>query len=267
MRALTRFFWVGGMPVLLALVFTSCNLQKNTQLFRDEKYEAIYKEGVKRGESIIRRFPTSDTLQYYRYKIQSGDELRIRFLNLPPELAQGSFEIKADEKYIVNIDGYLSTPLIGRLYVKDKTTEEVQKKLTMEYHQFYRAPSIDVSVSNLKVYLYGEGKQQGVVILPTERTHLLEALAIAGGVPSTAKRHKIKILRGDLNNPQIIWVNLNRIDILGDEDLYMRSGDVIYIEPRNVQAFVNAVQPYTTFVNVIMVLPTVYLLIRSFTGK
>jgi polysaccharide export outer membrane protein len=247
-------------------ILTGCNVQKKViQPFRDEKYESIYREGVKRGEAIIRRFPTTDTLQYYRYRIQSGDELRIRFLNLPPELAQGSFEVKADEKYIVNIDGYLATPLIGRLYVGNKTTEEVQKKITQEYSQYFKNPSIDVSVSNLKIYLYGEGKQ-GVIILPTERTHLLEALAIAGGVPREAKSNKIKIIRGDPTNPQIIWVNLNQIAVLKDEDLYMRSGDIIYLEPRNLYLFVREFQPYSTLLTVFTVVPTIYLLVRTFTG-
>jgi len=248
---------------VFGLFMTSCGgLQRQTQLFRDERYEKIYKEGRKQKFAIIRRFPPVDTVASYRYKLQQGDELRIRFLNLPPELAQGTFEIKADEKYIVNFEGYVTAPLIGKVFVLGKTTEDVNRILSKEFSAYFPNPSIDIAVSNLKVFIYGEGKQ-GVITLPTERTHLLEALAIAGGVPNTAKRHKVKIIRGDLKNPQIIWVDLNYIEALSDPDMYMRSGDVIFLESRNLALIAREVTPYATFVNIISLLATTYLIVRS----
>lgn len=238
------------------------SLQKKTQLFRDDRYEKIYEAGRKKKLPIIRRFPPVDTIANYRYKLQQGDELRLRFLNLPPELAQGSFDVKADEKYIVNFEGFVSVPLVGKLHVANMTTEDVSRLLIREFSIYYPNPAIDVAVSNLKVYLYGEGKQ-GVIILPNEKTHLLEALSLAGGVPSTAKRHKIKIIRGDLKNPQIIWVDLNYLESLSDPDMYMRSGDVIYLESRNLALIAREVIPYATFVNIFSLLGTTYVIIRN----
>jgi len=242
---------------VVALGATSCAPE---QVFHSKDYEKIYKAGRKQGLTVIRRLPIEDSLQYYRYRVLPGDELRVRFLNLPPELAEGSFGIEADAKYIVNIDGMVAVPLVGRLRARDRTTDQLEDTLTQMYAQYFPAPNIDVSVANLKVHVYGEAANQGVILLPTERTHLVEALAIAGGVPRTARADKVKIIRGHLRNPQIIWVDLRKVEGLSQDDLYMRSGDIIFLETRPMQAFVRELQPYATTINIITILPSLYLL-------
>ena len=249
--------------LFFTLLFSSCGVHKRVGVFNDPKYEEVYKEGKKANQAVIRLKPTRDTLQYYRYRLQPGDELRVRILNLPPELAEGSYELEADARYIVNIDGYVHLPLAGRLFVQDKATEEVRRKLFEVYAAYFNQPNVEVMVSNLKVFVFGESDQQGVVILPTERTHLLEALALSGGVPQYAKSDKIKIIRGNLNDPQIIWVNLNYISALREEDLIMRSGDIIYLETRTIPLLLREAAPYLVFVNIITILPTLYLVFRT----
>lgn len=261
--AFYRHCWRASGFLLSALVlFTSCALQNRTQLFRNPAHEKVYKAGVKKGLSLIKLKPTQEDLQYYRYRINQGDEIRVRFLNLPPELGEGVYKLEPDGKYIVSTDGYIALPLLGRIYVQHKTTDEIQKKLFAEYAAYFPIPSLDVSVTNLKVYVFGEGRQ-GVIILPNERTHLIEALALAGGVPNSAKPYKIKIIRGNLQDPQIIWVNPRDITVLGSQELYMHSGDVIYLEPRNMQLFIREVAPYTTVINLVTLLPTIYILLRN----
>lgn len=251
----------------LAGMMSGCGLQKQTNLFRDPQHEEVYKQGRKAGQAVIRLKPTRDTLRYYRYRIQPGDELRVRLLNLPSELGQTAFDLQADSRYLVNIDGYIQLPLAGRLYVQDKVTDDVRRKLEEAYAAYFPQPNVELTVSNLKVYLYGDARRQSltpsVIQLPTERTHLIEALALGGGVPYTAKSYKIKIIRGRLDDPQVIWVDMNQVAALRDEDLYMRSGDIIYLETRNVPLFLREAQPYLIFINVFTIIPTFIILIRT----
>lgn len=244
------------------LFLNACAMQSKTQMFRNAEHEKVYRAGAKAGKSIIKLNESQQNLEYYRYRISVGDELRIRFLNLPPELAKGAHEIQVDTRYLVTTEGYVAIPLIGKIYVRGKTVEEIQRKLILEYTAYYPNPVIDVNVTNLKVFIFGEGRQ-GVVILPNEKTHLIEALALAGGIPNSAKPHKVKIIRGTLNNPEVIWVNTRDISVLSAQELYMQAGDIIYLEPRNLQLFIREVAPYTTVINLVTLVPTFYILLRN----
>jgi polysaccharide biosynthesis/export protein len=250
--------------ILVSILLSSCQLQDKSRLFRTPESEAVYRKGRKQDLPIIRLKPKPNDTTEYRYAIQPGDEIRVRFLNLPPELAEGNFGVEADEKYIVNTNGYLATPLIGPITAMGLSIADLQAELIKAYSVYYHQPSIDVSVSNLRVYIYGEARTQGVVVLPNEKTHLIEALALSGGILNSAKTQKIKIIRGNLNDPQIIWVDLRKAYGLRDKDLYMRSGDIVYIETRNLTLFVREAQPYTTLINVLTLLPTFYILFVSF---
>ncbi len=249
------------------LLAAGCSLQRDTNLFRDPVHEKYYRKGRRAGQAVIRLKPGIDSLRNYRYRIQSGDELRIRLLNLPAELGQTAFELKADERYVVNVDGYIHLPLAGRLYVQDRFTEEVRLRIEEAYSLYFPKPTVELTVTNLKVYLYGDsrrmGGQQSVILLPTERTHLIEALAIGGGIPYTTKAHKVKIIRGRLDDPQIIWVDMNRVSALRDEDLFMRSGDIIYLESRFMPLLLREAQPYIVLINLFTLVPTIIILIRT----
>lgn len=247
--------------LIMSVALQSC--QNKATLFRSKTHEDYYKSRRKERLPVVKLKPESDQAEYYRYKINPGDELRIRFLNLPPELAEESFEIKSDEKYIVSTDGYITPPLSGRIFVAGKSTDEVQKVLVSAFSDYFPSPSIEVAVTNLKIFVMGEVQLQGVITLPTERTHLIEALALAGGVPRTAKMNKVKIIRGELDNPQVIWVDLQQIESLEDDALYMRSGDVVVLEPRNLLVIVRELQPYSSLLNVLTLLPTFYFFLRT----
>lgn len=255
--------WLRAVLLLMvaATVLQSC--QSKATLFRSKTHEEYYKSRRNEKLPVVKLKPERDTLAYYRYKINPGDELRVRFLNLPPELAEESYEIKSDEKYVVSTDGYITPPLSGRIFVAGKSTDEVQKTLVSAFGDYFPSPSIEVAVTNLKIFVMGEVQLQGVITLPTERTHLVEALALAGGVPSTAKMDKVKIIRGEFDDPQVIWVDLQQIESLEDDALYMRSGDVVVLEPRNLLVIMREIQPYSTLLNVLTLVPTFYFFLRT----
>ena len=67
--------------------------------------------------------------------------------------------------------------------------------------------------------------------LQNENTTLFEVLAQTGGIFSEGNASRIKIIRGDLKNPNIYLVDLSTIDGMKQADLNMQAGDIIYIDP------------------------------------
>jgi polysaccharide export outer membrane protein len=77
----------------------------------------------------------------------------------------------------------------------------------------------------------GTGGRGTVVNLKNENTTLIEALATAGGVTETGKAYKVKLIRGDTRNPQIMLIDLSTVEGLKQSNLLLQANDIIYVEP------------------------------------
>ena len=56
---------------------------------------------------------------------------------------------------------------------------------------------------------------------------------------------------------------MNQVAALRDEDLYMRSGDIVYLETRDLPLFLREAQPYLIFINIFTIIPTLIILFRT----
>ena len=88
-----------------------------------------------------------------------------------------------------------------------------------------------LKITSRVVYVFfGDGGQGKIVTLEEDHTSLIEALAAAGGISEWGKAYKIKIIRGDLKNPQIFLVDLSTVEGMKKSSLYVQSNDIVYIE-------------------------------------
>lgn len=135
-------------------------------------------------------------------------------------------------KYLVEIDGFIKLPVLGRVKVKDMTVKETEKMLETQYATYYQKPFIQLKVLNRRVLIFpGSGGTGRVVPLENENTTLIEALAIAGGIAPTGKAWKIKLIRGDTRSPQIQLIDLSTIEGMKQSNLLLQANDIIYVEP------------------------------------
>jgi polysaccharide export outer membrane protein len=78
------------------------------------------------------------------------------------------------------------------------------------------------------------GKAQ-IVELNQSPTSIIEVIAKAGGILGSSRANKIKVIRGDLKNPQVIEVNLATIEGVRKSAMDVLPNDIIYIDSkRNV---------------------------------
>ena len=127
----------------------------------------------------------------------------------------------------VRPDGKISIPLIGEMPASGKTATQLQQEITLKYAQFVSAPAVTVVVKEVnspKVSVLGEVKNPGVYKIK-ERSTLLDAIAMAGGLTEYAKKDKITIIRVDpAGDQQRIKVNL-------DDYFKGRNTDPFYVLP------------------------------------
>jgi polysaccharide export outer membrane protein len=135
-------------------------------------------------------------------------------------------------QYLVEPDGNMKLPIIGKLKLAGLTIREAEKFLETQYANFYNKPFVVIRVVNRRVTVFpGTGGSGRMVNLDNESTTVIEALALAGGITNTGKARKIKLIRGDLRNPRVILIDLSTIEGLKQGNLLLQANDIIYVEP------------------------------------
>lgn len=154
----------------------------------------------------------------------------------------GGTTIPGSTQYVVQADGTVHLPLVDRVYVRGLSLIQADSVLKTRYSEFYKEPFIKTAVSNNRVIILGA--PGGLVInLANDNMNLLEVLALAGGPDGGAaggstgiarnggRIDNIRIIRGDLKNPQVQFINLNTLEGMRRGNLQVEPNDIIYIQP------------------------------------
>ncbi|QNH62815.1 polysaccharide biosynthesis/export family protein [Hymenobacter sediminicola] len=155
---------------------------------------------------------------------------------------QGAGQTANFSEFLVQTDGYVTLPLINRVRLSGYTLLQADSVLQIKYSEFYKGVFVTTRVTNNRVIVLGSPGGR-IVPLTNDNMNLLEVLAAAGGVDgasgagaatlyrSGGKVSNIRIIRGDLKNPQIEQVDLTTINGMRRANLQMEPNDIVYIEP------------------------------------
>lgn len=151
------------------------------------------------------------------------------------------------QRILIEFDGFMKLPKLGRTYMEGLTIRQAELVLEDKFSQFYNDPFVRLTVTNKRVTIIAGGNSN-VVTLQNENTTLFEALAAAGGVPNDGLAHKVKLIRGDLQNPEVFVLDLSTMDGVKQADLVLQANDIIYIETRvrPVEKVMALIAPYVT---------------------
>ncbi len=134
--------------------------------------------------------------------------------------------------YLVESTGLCKLPIIGRVMLQGKTIKEAENFLQEQYSSYYKKPFVLLRVENRRVTVFsGIGKGQ-VIVLNNENMTIIEALAQVGGLPKESKAHKIKLVRGNLKDPQIYLFDFSTVEGIKNAGFVLQANDIIYVEPR-----------------------------------
>jgi polysaccharide biosynthesis/export protein len=217
---------------------------------------------LRQGKYPITEFP--DTLKRQEYKIAPNDQLQINVYTNEGEkiidpIGIGTTQTaqNGNSAYLVEFDGQIKLPIIGRIQISNLSIREAEKKLEQEYTTYFNKPYVQLKVTNNRVTIFpgGQGSQALVVTLDNPNTTLFEALAKAGGIQD-GKAHKIKLIRGNLKNPQVYLIDLSTIEGMTKANLTLQANDIIYVEPRNKvpQKIIEGITPYLTLISTFLLI-------------
>ncbi|MCR5574220.1 MAG: polysaccharide export protein [Bacteroidaceae bacterium] len=152
--------------------------------------------------------------------------------------------------YLVDNDGFINYPMVGRLQVGGLTKSEAEKLIAEKIRPYLAEsenPIVTVRMSSYSVSVLGEVARPGSFQVSREKITILEALAQAGDLTIYGVRDKVKLIREDsTGKKQIVTLNLNDANIINSPYYYLQQNDVVYVEPNKVKAQNSSVGSMTT---------------------
>jgi polysaccharide export outer membrane protein len=133
----------------------------------------------------------------------------------------------------VRPDGKISFPLIGDVQAAGRTPRALGEQVGAALARYVKEPVVTVlveEINNFKVYVLGEVNQQGALQL-RQRTRLLQALALAGGLTQYADRSNVVVVREEAGREVRLKVDYRRL-VSGDRpDLnhWLKPGDTVIV--------------------------------------
>ena len=133
--------------------------------------------------------------------------------------------------YLVNADGLINFPVLGKMVVANKTRGEVEEMLTRELREYVKDVVVDVRIMNFKITVLGEVEQPGVYTIKNERVTLPEALGLAGDLTDLALRDQISIIREEGGKRVVTTVDITQTDFFTGPFYFLKQNDVVYVQP------------------------------------
>ncbi len=241
--------------ILSAFTFvTSCRSLNPSRMFKAPK-EYVYSE-YRDTSNYVYKLAQNDRISFQMY---TNDGYRM--IDLSTLEQSGNLSTNNYSNYLLyftlDAEGYVKMPVIGKVKLSGKTIREAEIYLQNLYSNDYKKPYIILNVMNNRVFVFnGQGSLGKTVMLLNNNTNLIEVLADAGGINYFGKAYKIKVIRGNLNNPVIYNIDLSKIENVKQAGLIMQSGDIVYVEPQPQYAsnILTQISPYITLLSSLVLL-------------
>ena len=193
----------------------------------------------------------ADTLSFEDYELRIGDRLYVYVYSLDEKVTAmynaggsnastmryqmngssgGSYDLYT---YLIDDDGNIDFPTIGKVYVRGMTTREGKHKLEEELSALlkeipgYSTVSVEVNIVNRSFSIIGA--QSGRYMINKEKMTIFEALAMAGDLNEFNSRKEIKLVREKEGVTTIKTFDARSKDLVNSEYYYIEPNDIIYI--------------------------------------
>jgi len=181
-------------------------------------------------QSISRTSQTDESIQNFTpLTIQKSDILSVSVTSLNPLAYSDSTSRTLG--YLVDQEGRIELPLIGKIQVEGLTTSVAGEHIKKSLIPYLRNPAVNVRMMNFKISVIGDVLKPDVFKIPNERVTVTEALSMAGDLNITAKRNDVLLIREVDGKRQFIPIDLTSSKIFQSPYYYLKNNDVIYVQP------------------------------------
>ncbi len=224
----------------ITFIITSCS-KRNLVYFSDLEGEKTYTEEITNKKEVT---------------IQPDDLLSIHVTSLNPESNalfnrggiasvrpssnyadpnNNSVSSVSSEGYLVDKDGYIEFPVLGRVMVGGLTTAEAKAMITKQLGEYLKEPTVNIHFLNFTITVIGEVSRPTTLTIPSESINVLEVLGMAGDMTVYGKRENVLVIREEDGKRTLTRLNLNSKEVFQSPYFYLQQNDIVYVEPNNAR--------------------------------
>lgn len=202
-------------------------------------------------------------LQRSYYKVQPNDMLSITIRSLDeqtnklfninqttqinPQMGDLLFYLQG---YSIDLQGYITLPVLGRILVKDKTTEEIKQEIELALQKYFNDDAINVLVqlAGIRFTVVGEVQRPGSYVVYQNQTTIFDALSRSGDITMVGDRKNVTIVRQIAEGKvQTYTLDLTKRDVIGDPKYFIYPNDVINVQPLPQKSYGIGTTGFETF--------------------
>lgn len=203
---------------LFLVTFQSCISSKKLNYFDDQI------PGVQKLDS---------TNSFNNHRIKQNDRLSIVISSTDPGLTAylnpNNSSVNSIGGYLVNSQGAIEFPLLGKVSIEGLTTVEAATLLKEKLAYYFKDLYVNVTLQGKVYFLTSKGG--GNIVLQNERMTILEAVTQMPNIDPYDKREDVWLIREDSGKRYFSKVNLNSKKIFESPYFYLKNNDMIYIKP------------------------------------
>lgn len=229
--------------ILTLFLFQSCKPKQNIVYLSNNNFE----QEVSQAQYVGLHIQEGDRLQIL---VSAFEEIAVRPFNrstMATTATAGAEGVSggssAATEYTVTTDGTIVFPVLGSVYCKGMTKQQLKQDLESRLKRYLTDPMVTITLTNFNFSVLGEVKGPGQKTSPTERLNLFQAIALAGDLTYDANKTSVKLIRysEEEGKDKVVSLDLSEASIVNSPYYYLQQNDILYVEPdRNKQISVNS---------------------------
>ena len=139
------------------------------------------------------------------------------------------------QTYLVDGQGCIDFPTLGRIHVAGMTTTELAQLLQNRISEYVKDPIVSIDPIALQIQVLGEVNSPGTIFLPAHQATLIDALARAHDLSLYGDRESVIIIHREGDRQVKHKVDLTSTDVLTDPLCELHQNDIVYVAPNNAR--------------------------------
>ena len=224
-----------GLTALLLLA--SCTSYKNVPYLQNPEVVNNYGKEIKLYDAKIMPKDLL-TITINTSDPASAAPFNLTIQNSTPTNSANAASSSPLQQYLVDNEGCIDFPVIGKLTVGGMTKTEVENLVREKLTPYLKeSPIVNVRMTNYKISVLGEVNSPGVFNVSNEKINVLEALSMAGDMTIYGMRTNVKLIREDEKGQQhITSLDLTKADFILSPYFYLKQNDILYVTPNKTKA-------------------------------
>lgn len=230
--------------LLFSILISSCKTQKEVVYFQN------IDEVIKDNQDLFTspKIQTGDLLSINvsSYNMESTIPFNLTITANSPGSNQNIRGQQQAQSYLVNSDGNIDFPVLGRINVENKSGQEISSMLQEKIKKYVKEPIVTVKLLNFKFTVLGEVRNPGVFETQNEKVTILEALGKAKDLTLYGRRDSVMLIRNENNKFSKHFIDLKSASFIDSSYYYLRQNDVIYVQPNKTKTKESKVTPFNS---------------------